>query len=106
LASCPSFWQLGPVMEPTSENRFDPNFVAQILLELAHEQSLAKLLQKLVERVMERPHIICAQAWLIEKGDPRATCPRRPEWPGQSRCMHLAAAKAKSIVGSWGGLWL
>jgi hypothetical protein len=27
-------------MEPTSDNRFDPNFVAQILLELAREQSL------------------------------------------------------------------
>ncbi len=86
-------------MEPTSENRFDANFVAQILLEIAHEQSLAKLLQKLAERVMERPHIVCAQVWLIEKGDLCPTCPRCPECPDQSRCLHLAAAKAKSIVG-------
>ena len=86
-------------MEPTSEKRFDANFVAQILLELAHEQSLAKLLRKLVERVMERPHIACVQAWLIEKGDLCATCPRRPECPDQSRCLHLAEVKAKSIVG-------
>jgi transcriptional regulator with GAF, ATPase, and Fis domain len=86
-------------MEPTSDRRFDANFLAQILLELAHEQSLAKLLQKLIERVMERPHIICAQVWLIEKGDLCATCPRRPDCPDQSRCLHLAAAKAKSIVG-------
>ena len=71
----------------------------QILLEIAHEQSLEKLLQKLVERVMERPHIACVQVWLIEKGDLCATCPRRPECPDQSRCLHLAAAKAKSIVG-------
>ena len=48
---------------------------------------------------MERPHIACAQVWLIEKGDLCATCPRRPECPDQSRCLHLAAAKAKSIVG-------
>jgi PAS domain S-box-containing protein len=54
---------------------------------------------KLAERVMERPHIACAQVWLIEKGDLCATCPRRPECPDQSRCLHLAAAKAKSIVG-------
>jgi len=47
-------------MEPTGENRFDPNFAAQMLLEIAHEQSLAKLLQKLVERVMGRPHMVCA----------------------------------------------
>ncbi len=86
-------------MEPTSDNRFDANFVAQILLELANEQSLAKLVQKLVERVMERPHLVCVQVWLIEKGDLCATCPRRPDCPDQSRCLHLAAAKAKSIVG-------
>ena len=86
-------------MDPTSERRFDTSFVMQILLEISHEQSLEKLLQKLVERVMERPHMVCAQVWLIEKGDLCATCPRRPECPDQSRCLHLAAAKAKSIVG-------
>src|ERR1039458_3423242 len=85
-------------MEPTTENRFDANFAAQLLLEIAHEQSLEKLLQKLVERVMERPHIVCAQVWLIGKGDLCATCPRRPVCPDQSRCLHLCAAKGKSIL--------
>jgi hypothetical protein len=93
-------------MEPTSDNRFDPNFVAQILLEHAHEQSLEGVVQKLAERVMERPHIACAQVWLIEKGDRCATCPRRFECPDQSRYLHRAAAKARSIVGTGGGLWL
>ncbi len=65
-------------MEPASENRFDSNFAAQILLEISHEQSLEKLSQKLIERVMERPHIACAQGWLIEKGNLGATRPRRP----------------------------
>ena len=37
-------------MEPTSERRFDPNFLTQLLLELANEQSLDKLLQNLVDR--------------------------------------------------------
>jgi PAS domain S-box-containing protein len=86
-------------MEPASEGRFDANFAAQILLEIAHEQSLEKLLQKLVERVMASPHMVCAQVWLIEKGDLCANCPRRPECPDQSRCLHLAAARAKSIAG-------
>ena len=89
-------------MEPAIEGRFDANFAAQILLDLAHEQSLEKLLQRLIERVMERPHMVCAQVWLIEKGDLCATCPRRPECPDQSRCLHLAAARAKSIVGAQG----
>jgi transcriptional regulator with GAF, ATPase, and Fis domain len=86
-------------MEATSDRRFDANFLAQLLLEIENEQSLANLLQKLVERAMERPHIVCVQVWLIEKGDLCATCPRRPVCPDQSRCLHLAAAKAKSIVG-------
>ena len=90
-------------MEDSSDNRFDSRFDAsvltQILLEIANEQSLAKLLQKLIERTMEGPHIACVQVWLIEKGDLCATCPRRPECPDQSRCLHLAAAKAKSMVG-------
>ncbi len=87
-------------MEPSSEDRIDANFVAQILLGIAHEQSLDKLLQKLVERLMERPHIICAEVWLIEKGDLCATCPRRPECPDQSRCLHLAAGRWKLIPAS------
>ena len=90
-------------METTSDNRydsrFDANFLTQLLLEIANEQSLAKLLQKLIERATERPHIVCAQVWLIEKGDLCATCLRRPECPDQSRCLHLATAKAKSIAG-------
>ena len=87
------------IMEPEIESRFDPNFAAQVLLEIAHEQSLEKLAQKLVERAMERPHIAWAQVWLIGKGDLCATCPRRPECPDQSRCLHLVAAKGKSILG-------
>ena len=82
-----------------SDTRFDSNFLTQLLLEIANEQSLAKLLQKLIERAMEGPHIACVQVWLIEKGDLCVTCPRRRECPDQSRCLHLAAAKAKSIVG-------
>ncbi len=80
------------------ESRFDPNFAAQILLEIAHEQSLERLLHKLIDRATERPHIACAQVWLIEKGDLCTTCPRRPECPDQSSCLHLAAARGKSIL--------
>lgn len=82
-------------MEPTSENRFDHHYAAQILLEMAHEHSLETLLHGLVERAMERPHMACAQVWLIEKGDLYATCPRRFECPDQSRCQHLVTGKGR-----------
>ena len=91
-------------MQSASEGRFDPNFAAQLLVEIAHEQSLDKLLQKLIEGVMERPYIVCAQVWLIEKGDLCATCPYRSECPDQSRCLHLVAGKAKSILDPGKGL--
>ena len=91
-------------MEPASDRRFDPNFAAQILLELAQQQSLEKLSHKLVELTMERPYIVCAQVWLIEKGDLCAACPRRPACPDQSRCLHLVAAKHESILARGKGL--
>lgn len=90
---------MGTSSDNRFDSRFDTNFLAQILIEIAPEQSLEKLLQKLIDRAMERPHIVCGQIWLIGKGDLCATCPRRPECPDQSRCLHLAVAKAKSIVG-------
>jgi hypothetical protein len=84
------------------DSRFDANFLAQTLLEIAPGQSLAKLLQKLTERAIERPHIAFGQSqiWLIEKGDLGATCPRRPEYPDKSRCLHLVAGRGKSISAS------
>jgi PAS domain S-box-containing protein len=85
-------------MEPASDRRLDPDWAAQLLMELAREHSLEKLLQKIVERAMEGPHIVCAQVWLIEKGDLCATCPHRSKCPDQSRCLHLVAAKGKSIL--------
>ncbi len=104
LGSFLAFWHLEAVMQPGTESRFDPHFAAQLLLELANEQSLEKLVEKLVERAMERPHMDGAQVWLIEKGDICATCPRRSECPDQSRCLHLAAGKAKSILPPGKGL--
>ena len=89
---------------PYCESRFDPNFAAQLLVEIAHEKSLERLLQRLIEGVMERPYIVCAQVWLIEKGDLCATCSFRAECPDQSRCLHLVAGKAKSILDPGKGL--
>lgn len=91
-------------MEATADSRFDPSFAAQLLLDIAHEQSLERLLGTLVENIVARPLIVCVQVWLIEKGDLCTTCPRRPECPDQSRCLHLAAEKTKSILAPGKGL--
>lgn len=85
-------------MEADCETRFDPNLAVQLLLDFANEQSLEDLLRKLVDRAVERPDLVCAQVWLIDKGDLCATCPRRPECPDQSRCLHLVVGKGRSIL--------
>jgi transcriptional regulator with GAF, ATPase, and Fis domain len=94
------FWQHGLVMESASDSRFDPNYAAQLLLDIAHEQSLDSLLQKLVTSAVERPDIACVQVWLIDKADICSTCPRRPECPTQSRCLHLVAGKGMPLSDS------
>lgn len=100
----PSSAKLGGVMDTTSDNRFDPNVVAHILLDMAHEQTLDKLLEKFVCRGIERPDIACIQIWLIEKGDRCAHCVRKPECPDQTQCLHLAAGKGVSISDSTAGI--
>ena len=87
-------------MESASDSRFDPNFAVQLLLDIAHEQSVEHLLQKVVHSVMERPGVACFQVWLIDKGDLCSKCPHRSECPDQSRCLHLVAGKGLSLAGS------
>jgi transcriptional regulator with GAF, ATPase, and Fis domain len=87
-------------MEFASDSRFDPNYAAQLLLEIAHEKSVEQLLQKLVRSAVERPDVACVQIWLIDKGDLCASCPRRPECPDQSRCLHLVAGKGVPLSAS------
>lgn len=69
-----------------------------MLLEIAHEHSLEQLLQKLVKLAVERPYMACVQIWLIEPGDRCAACPRRPECPDPTRCLHLVAGKGVSLA--------
>jgi len=84
-------------MKPISDSRFDPNVALQLLLDIAHEQSLEQLLQKLVGHAVERPYMSCAQIWLIEPGDRCPQCPHWSECPDQSRCLHLVAGKGNSV---------
>ena len=88
------------VVESSSDSRFDPNFATHLLLDIAHEQSVEHLLQKLVCRAMERPDIVCVQVWLVNKGDLCSVCSQRPRCPDQTRCLHLVASGGKSLSDS------
>src|SRR6266403_3519246 len=65
-------------MESTADSRFDPNYAMQLLLDIAHEQSVESLLNKVVTRGVEQPtETAGVQVWLIDKAE---------------RCLRLAAA--------------
>src|SRR5439155_4932393 len=65
-------------MESTPDSRFDPNYAMQLLLDIAHEQSVESLLNKVVTRGVEQPTETAGlQVWLIDKAE---------------RCLRLAAA--------------
>jgi len=82
-------------MEPTSDQRFDPHFGVQLLLEIAQERSVDPILKKVVERAVEHTEFVISQVWLIRKGDLCSTCKYRTECADQSRCLHLVAGKSR-----------
>ena len=85
-------------MELDSDIRFDPNFATQLLVDIAHVQSLEHLFQKLVQRAMERPDMAYVQSWLIDKGDRCTVCSHRADCAGHTRCLHLVAGGGKSLT--------
>jgi transcriptional regulator with GAF, ATPase, and Fis domain len=86
-------------MESVSDSRVDSNIAVRLLVGIGQAQSLDEIFKILVSDGGERPNIVCAQGWLIEKGDLCSTCPQRPVCPDQSRCLHLVAAKGRSVTG-------
>jgi transcriptional regulator with GAF, ATPase, and Fis domain len=86
-------------VESLSDSRVDANLAVRMLVGIGEAQSLDEIFKLLVSDGGERPNIVCVQAWLIEKGDLCATCPCRTVCPDQSRCLHLVAAKGRSISG-------
>ena len=93
-------------MEPNSDNRFDPNFATHLLVDIAHEQSVEHLLQKLIRSAMEQPRsdLACVQIWLVDKGDLCSVCPQRPKCPEQTCCLHLVAGRGNSLSRSGAGI--
>jgi transcriptional regulator with GAF, ATPase, and Fis domain len=77
---------------------FDPNFAAQLLLEIGQELSLDRLIGKLIDRILERPQVARVYFFLVERGDICATCVRRAQCPDQTRCLHAFAGR-KPLTG-------
>ncbi len=85
-------------MDIEPEYQFDPKFASSLLLEIAQEQSLDQLLQKLVRRILERPAVCRVRIWLIDKGDICSHCARKSECPDKTRCLHAVAGGGNLIA--------
>ena len=87
-------------MESRSDNRFDPNLAASLLLDLAQERSLGSLMEKLVRVALARPANARVEVWLVDKGDLCPRCPQKPKCPDQTHCLHLVAGGSKPLSGA------
>jgi transcriptional regulator with GAF, ATPase, and Fis domain len=74
----------------------DVGLYKQLLLDMALERSVDKVLKRVVAQMASQPKIALARIWLIGPGDICANCQMRDECPDQSTCLHLVASAGSS----------
>ncbi len=80
--------------EPAYQPDFD-SFKA-LLLEMAREHAVAPLLNLIVRRLAQRPHVALARIWLIREGD--CPCPARESTcDDHKKCLHLMASQGTPL---------
>ena len=79
------------------DTRFDFDFGASLLLDIAQERSFEGLMQKTFSTAMTHPEFARVETWLIGKGDFCQRCPQRPRCPDQTRCLHLVAGSENPV---------
>jgi transcriptional regulator with GAF, ATPase, and Fis domain len=91
-------------METATDNRYDArfdfDFAAGLLLDMAQERSLDGLMEKLTGAALTQTEIERVEYWLIEKGDICSRCAQRSRCPDQTRCLHLVACAENPVPGS------
>jgi transcriptional regulator with GAF, ATPase, and Fis domain len=69
-----------------------------LLLDLARERSLPRLLDLVTTRLAESPRVALARLWLVQKSEDCSGCLMAGECPDRSRCLHLVASGGRSAV--------
>jgi transcriptional regulator with GAF, ATPase, and Fis domain len=70
----------------------------RLLLDLARERSLPRLLDLMTTRLAESPRVSLARVWLIQKSLDCSGCLMASECPDRSLCLHLVASGGRSVV--------
>ncbi|HWQ92257.1 MAG TPA: sigma 54-interacting transcriptional regulator, partial [Clostridia bacterium] len=77
------------------DRRVDTNVASHLLLEMAQERSLDRLLEKLVNHVGQRPGVACFQVWLLET-NPEMLDSRQTDQP---RCLCMVSGIGTLLSG-------
>lgn len=79
---------------------YQPEFdsIKQLLLHMAQERSIDKLLELIVSRMTERAHVAMTCIWLIRKGMDCTECGVAGSCPEQGACLQLAAIDAGDSI--------
>jgi transcriptional regulator with GAF, ATPase, and Fis domain len=76
-----------------------PEAVQAVVLAVAEERRLERVLDRIVEAVAAQSGVALARVWLIEPGDICGGCRMRAECPDRARCLHLVASAGRSRAG-------
>ncbi|HYW81474.1 MAG TPA: sigma 54-interacting transcriptional regulator [Thermoguttaceae bacterium] len=81
---------------------YEPEFdsLKDLLLEIAQERSTEALLQEIVRRLADRPHVVLSRIWLVETDDRCDSCQRDARCNSDGPCLHLVASAGSSAAGT------
>ena len=80
--------------KPTCPN--DVELQKRLLLDMARERSVERVLQLVVDRMASQPEIALARIWLVAPGDICAECRMRDDCADRTACLHLVASAGRS----------
>lgn len=85
-------------MDDLKQIKSEEDFMKALLLEVAQERNVPRLLTRIVDRLGELEDVALARIWLIQPGDICTRCPMRQECPGKVDCLHLVASAGNPIT--------
>jgi transcriptional regulator with GAF, ATPase, and Fis domain len=70
----------------------------RLLLDMAREHALPKLLRMVVDRLAASPRVALARVWLVQRSEECTGCPMVAECQGRSECLRLFASSGRSLA--------
>ncbi|MCD4675475.1 MAG: sigma 54-interacting transcriptional regulator [Desulfobacula sp.] len=81
------------------DSTYQPEYqsLKELLIEMALERSVDVLLNLIVDRMVQRPHVALVRIWLKKKADICSQCSMLKKCRDKKECLHLIASRGESI---------